>query len=111
MNRPKFFVQKHLLYMVCVVYLTTVSSSCYEALNWIVVNNERRSAAARLLRVWVRIPPGGWMSVCCDAMGCQVEVSATTWLLVQRGPTDYGASLCVVKIPREWGGHGPIWDC
>ena len=38
----------------------------------------RRSAAARLLRLWVRIPPGGmdvWsvVSVVC----CQVEVSAT----------------------------------
>jgi len=29
----------------------------------------RRSAAARLLRLWVRIPPGAWMSVCC---GCCV---------------------------------------
>jgi hypothetical protein len=26
----------------------------------------RRSAAARLLRSWVRIPPGAWMSVCCE---------------------------------------------
>ena len=26
----------------------------------------RRSSAARLLRLWVRIPPGAWMSVCCD---------------------------------------------
>jgi len=26
----------------------------------------RWSAAARLLRLWVRIPPGSWMSVCCD---------------------------------------------
>jgi hypothetical protein len=26
----------------------------------------RRSAASRLLRLWVRIPPGAWMSVCCD---------------------------------------------
>jgi hypothetical protein len=26
----------------------------------------RRSMAARLLRSWVRIPPGAWMSVCCD---------------------------------------------
>ena len=25
----------------------------------------RRSAAARLLRLWVRIPQGVWMSVCC----------------------------------------------
>ena len=26
----------------------------------------RRSLAARLLRLWVRIPPGAWMSVCCE---------------------------------------------
>ena len=25
----------------------------------------RRSAAARLLRFWVRIPPWSWMSLCC----------------------------------------------
>ena len=27
---------------------------------------KRRSAAARLLRSWVRIPPGVWMSVCTE---------------------------------------------
>ena len=26
----------------------------------------RRSAAARLLRLWVRIPPGAWMFTCCE---------------------------------------------
>jgi hypothetical protein len=26
----------------------------------------RRSVAARLLRLWVRIPPETWMSVCCE---------------------------------------------
>ena len=26
----------------------------------------RRSSAVRLLRLWVRIPPGAWMSVCCE---------------------------------------------
>ena len=26
----------------------------------------RRSGAARLLRSWVRIPPGAWMFVCCE---------------------------------------------
>jgi len=30
------------------------------------------------------------VSVVC----CQVEVSATSWSLVQRSPTDCGASLC-----------------
>jgi hypothetical protein len=64
-----------------------------------------RSTAARLLRWWVRILPGAWMFVVC----CQVEVSATGWSLVQRSPTDYGASLCVIKNPRERGGHSPRW--
>ena len=43
---------------------------------WTVINKEsrsqwprglrRRSAAARLLRTWVRIPPGAWIFVCCE---------------------------------------------
>ena len=40
----------------------------------------RRSSAARLLRLWVRIPPGAWMFVCLPVVSvvcCQVEVSAT----------------------------------
>ena len=56
----------------------------------------RRSAAARLLRSWVQIPPGhGGLSV-VSVVCCQVEVSATSWSLVQRSPTDCGASLCVI---------------
>ena len=39
----------------------------------------RRSAAARLLGLWVRIPPGAWTFVCCECcVCCQVEVSATS---------------------------------
>ena len=37
----------------------------------------RRSAAARLLRSWVRKPPGAWMSV-VSVVCRQVEVSATS---------------------------------
>jgi hypothetical protein len=44
-----------------------------------------------------------WMFVCCH-----VEVFATSWSLVQRSPTDCGASLCVIKKPRERG-HSPHW--
>ena len=40
---------------------------------------------------------------------CQVEVSATSWSLVQGSPTDCGASLCLICIPQEWGGYGPRW--
>jgi hypothetical protein len=45
------------------------------------------------------------VSVVC----CQIEVSATNWSLVQRSPTDCGASLCVIWKPQEWGGHDPRW--
>ena len=34
----------------------------------------RRSAAARLLKLWVRFPPGVWISV-VSVVCCQVEVS------------------------------------
>ena len=68
----------------------------------------RRSAAARLLRLWVRIPPGAWMSV-VSTVCCQVEVSATSWSLVQRSSTDCDASLCVIYKPQEWGGHDLRW--
>jgi hypothetical protein len=59
--------------------------------------------AARLLRLCVRIPPGGWVFNCC-VVRCWEEVSATSWSLVQRRPTDCVASLCVIWKTREWGG-------
>jgi hypothetical protein len=67
----------------------------------------RRSMAARLLRSWVRIPPGARTFLSCVC--CQVEVSATGWSLVQRSPTDCGASLCVITEPLERGGHSVRW--
>jgi hypothetical protein len=66
-----------------------------------------RSTAACLLRSWFRIPPVAWMFVCCVC--CQVEVSATSWSLIQRSPTDCGAS-CVITKPHERGGHRPRWE-
>ena len=42
----------------------------------------RRSAASRLLRLWVRIPPAQWMFVVSIGC-CRVEVSVTCWSLVQ----------------------------
>ena len=67
---------------------------------------KRRSTAARLLRSWVRIPPEAWMSV-VSVVCCQIEVSATDWSLVQRSPTNCGASLCVIKKPRTRVGYSP----
>ena len=38
----------------------------------------RRSAAARLLRSWVRIPPGHGCLIVVSVVCCQVEVSAAS---------------------------------
>jgi hypothetical protein len=60
-----------------------------------------RFAAARLLRLRVRIPPVTWMFVCCE---CCVFVCATDWSLVQTSPTDCVVSMCVISKPQELGG-------
>jgi len=109
----KCTVRAHPMYTVCPVSLSTVGetskrirrgssnqihSSCRS--KW-PRGLRSRSAAARLLGLWVRIPPGhGRLSV-VSVVCCQVEVSATSWPLVQRSPTDCGASLCVIYKPRH----------
>jgi hypothetical protein len=65
-----------------------------------------RSMAAHLLRSWVRIPPVAWMFVCCvlsgrglcDELITRPEESYRLWRVV-----------CVIKKPRERGGHSPRW--
>ena len=42
--------------------ITSLSRVCFKVL----IRQRRRSAAARLLRLWIRIPPGAWMFVCCE---------------------------------------------
>ena len=41
------------IYIYIYIYISTISAG-------------ERPAAARLLRSWVRIPPGAWIFVCCD---------------------------------------------
>jgi len=68
----------------------------------------RRSAAARLLGFWVRIPPEAWMSV-VNVVSCQVEVSTSGWSLVQRSPTECGVSEFDRESPilrRPWSTGG-----
>jgi hypothetical protein len=67
----------------------------------------RGSAAVRLLGLWVRIPPGAWMSswVLC----CQVEVCAVGWSLFQRSPIECGVSECdreASTMRRPWPTRG-----
>jgi hypothetical protein len=71
----------------------------------------RRSAATRLLKSWVRIPLGAQNLSVVNVVCCQLEVSATIWSLVQRIPTNCGASWCVISKTREWRGLVPLGGC
>jgi len=60
----------------------------------VATRSRRRPEAARLLRLWVRIPLGhGCLSI-VSVVCCQVEVSAASLSFVQKSPTDCGL-LCV----------------
>jgi len=66
-----------------------------------------KSAASRLLKLRVRIPPGAWMFFCRKC--CQVEVSATSLSPDQRDHTYCGASLCDLetsRLRRTWSALG-----
>ena len=62
----------------------------------------RGSAATCLLILWVRIPPH--MDVVCR----KVEVSATSWSLVQN-PANRVTLFFVIYYPQEWEGHDSRW--
>ena len=68
----------------------------------------RRSAAARLLGLWVRIPPGTWMSVCCEC--CVLSGRGLCDGLITRPEESYRlwcVAVCELEKPQERGGHGP----
>ena len=58
----------------------------------------RRSAAARLLRSWVRIPPGAWMFVCCEC--CVLSGRGLCDELITR-PEEFYRLWCVVVCDLE----------
>jgi hypothetical protein len=68
----------------------------------------RGSQAARLLVLWVRIPPGAWMSVSCE---CRVlssgEVSAKGRSLDQKSYRVWGVWVWSQEPHRR--GLGPVW--
>ena len=72
----------------------------------------RRSTAARLLRSWVRIPLGAWLSVCCDC--CVLSGRGLCVGLIIRSEESYRLWRVVVCAlgggnPRGWGeGQGPL---
>ena len=59
----------------------------------------RRSAAARLLRSWVRIPPGAWMFVCCE---CYVLSGRGLCDELITRPEESYRLWCVVVCDREF---------
>jgi len=58
----------------------------------------RRSAAARLLRSWVRIPPGAWMFVCCEC--CVLSGRDLCDELITRPGESYRL-WCVIVLSRK----------
>jgi hypothetical protein len=53
-----------------------------------------RSSAVRLLRVWVRIPPGAWMFVCCEC--CVLSSTGLCDGLITHRGESYGLWRVVV---------------
>jgi len=58
----------------------------------------RRSAAARLLRSWFRIPPRAWMLVCCEC--CVLSGRGLCDELIT-GPEEFYRLWCVVVCDLE----------
>ena len=56
------------------------------------------SAAARLLRLWVRIPPGAWMFICC---GCCVLSGRGLFDELITHPEESYRRWCVVVCDLE----------
>ena len=61
----------------------------------------RRSAAARLLRLWFRIPPGAWMFICCEC--CVLSGRGLCDELITRPEESYRLWCVVVcDIETSW---------
>jgi hypothetical protein len=58
----------------------------------------RSKSLARLLRLWVRIPPGSWMSVCCEC--CLLSGRGLCDGLVTR-PEEFYLLWCLVVCDLE----------
>jgi hypothetical protein len=71
----------------------------------------RMSTTARLMRLWFRIPPGAWMSVCCDC--CVLLGRGLCDVLITRPEETlrmFCVNVCDIEtswIRRPW----PTWGC
>jgi hypothetical protein len=69
----------------------------------------RRSAAARLLGLWVRIPPGTCMSVSCECCVFSVRGPCVGLITRPEGPTECGVTECDREasiVRRPWTTRG-----
>jgi len=54
--------------------------------------------------------PAGVMDISLVWVLCyHGQVSAMSWSLIQRSPTDCGATLCVIHKLQKWRAHRPRW--
>jgi len=61
----------------------------------------RRSSAARLVRLWIRIPPGAWMFVCCEC--CVLSGRGLCDELITRPKESYRLWCVVVSdLETSW---------
>ena len=90
MTRFKSCPRCRTLWLFCMFFL---SIGCTSRSRW-PRGLRRGSAAARLLGLRVRIPPGHGCLSLVSVMCCQVDVSASGWSLVHRSPNECGASEC-----------------
>ena len=67
---------------------------------------KHRSAAARLLRLWVRIPPGAWKFFCCEC--CVLSGRGLCDELITRPEEPYRL-WCVVECDLETMGMTRPW--
>ena len=65
-----------------------------------------RPATARLLRLWVPIPPGAWMFVCCE---CCVLSGWGLWIGLITRPGESYRLWCVVVCDLETSSIGRPW--
>ena len=72
----------------------------------------RRSAAARLLRLWVRIPPGSWMFFCCEC--CVLSGRGLCDWLITRPEESYRlwcVAVCVQETSSRMNRPWPALGC
>jgi hypothetical protein len=84
----------HNIVILCLLNLSLLEFWCFTRNREPVPVARGRSTAARLLRSWVRIPPGVWMFVCC--VYCVLSGRGLCDELITRPEESYGLWRVVV---------------